>query len=130
MPDAYIEAAAVKLLGTAQDALQKNEAPRFTYQTKNDKNFMQRQHDTAMSSQGVVSLHDTLKAGDVFVFADADMGVDASIIIDVLTIKENGDNGIPTYEVTLRDEKQVSTIQKIQNKIESVINGAININRS
>ena len=128
MPDAYIEAAAVKLLGAALDALQKNEAPRFTYQPKIDKNFMQRQHDTAMSSQGVVSLHDTLKAGDVFVFADADMGVDASIIIDVLTIKENGDNGIPTYEVTLRDEKQVSTIQKIQNKIDSVINGGININ--
>ena len=67
MPDAYIEAAAVKLLGAALDALQKNEAPRFTYQPKIDKNFMQRQHDTAMSSQGVVSLHDTLKAGDVFV---------------------------------------------------------------
>ena len=128
MPDAYIEAAAVKLLGAALDALQKNEAPQFTYQPKIDKNFMQRQHDTAMSSQGVVSLHDTLKAGDVFVFADANMGVDASIIIDVLTIKENGDNGIPTYEVTLRDEKQVSIIQKIQNKIDSVINGAININ--
>ena len=128
MPDAYIEAAAVKLLGAALDALQKNEAPRFTYQPKIDKNFMQRQHDTAMSSQGVVSLHDTLKAGDVFVFADADMGVDASIIIDILTIKENGDNGIPTYEITLREEKQVSTIQKIQNKVDSVISGAININ--
>ena len=130
MPDAYIEAAAVKLLGAALDALQKNEAPRFTYQPKIDKIFMQKQHDYATASQGVASLHDTLKAGDVFQFADTDMGIDASIIIDVLTIKENGDNGLPTYEVALRDEKQISTIQKIQNKVDSVISGAISVNGS
>lgn len=128
LPDAYVDAAAIKLLQSSIEALKKNHAPRYTYKPRIDEIFMQRQHDTAISSQGVVSLHDTLKAGDVFVFADTDMGIDASIIIDVLSIKENGNNGIPTYDITLRDEKQVGTIQKITNKIDSVINGAVSIN--
>lgn len=123
MPDAYIDAAAVKLLQYSIEALKKNHAPRYTYQPRIDNTFMQRQHDTASASQGVVSLHDTLKAGDVFAFSDTDLNIDANVIIDILTIRENGDNGIPTYEVTLRNEKQVETIQKITNKIDSVISG-------
>ena len=123
MPDAYIDFAAVKLLRSSIEALKKNHATRYTYQPRIDEIFMQRQHDTAISSQGVVSLHDTLKAGDIFAFADNDLGIDANVIIDVLTIKENGNNGIPTYEVTLRNEKQVGTIQKITNKVDSIISG-------
>lgn len=123
MPDAYIDFAAVKLLRASIEALKKNHATRYTYQPRIDEIFMQRQHDTAISSQGVVSLHDTLKAGDIFAFADNDLGIDANVIIDVLTIKENGNNGLPTYEVTLRNEKQVETIQKITNKIDSIISG-------
>lgn len=128
MPDAYIDAAAVKLLQYSIEALKKNHAPRYTYQPSIDNIFMQRQHDTASASQGVVSLHDTLKAGDVFAFADTDLNIDANVIIDILTIRENGDNGIPSYEVTLRDEKQVGTIQKITNKVDSIISGATSIN--
>ena len=127
MPDEYIAAAAVKLLEASINALAKNHAPRYTYQPKIDNIWMQRQDDTAKSSVGIVSLHDTLKAGDVFSFADSDLGVDADIIIDVLTIKENADNGIPSYEVTLRDEKEVGTIQKIANKVDSIFSGAANI---
>lgn len=128
MPDAYIAAASVKLLQVSIEALKKNHAPRYTYQPRIDELWMQRQHDTAISSQGVVSLHDTLKAGDIFAFADTDLNIDANVIIDVLTIRENGNNGIPTYEVTLRDEKQVGTIQKITNKVDSIISGATQVN--
>ena len=125
MPDAYIEAASIRLLDAALNALQKNDAPRFTYQPEIDKIFMQRQHKSAVN-HGDISLHDTLKAGDIFAFADTDMGIDANIIIDVLIIKENGDNGIPTYDITLNDEKQISPIQKIQNKIDSFFSSPIN----
>ena len=127
MPDAYISSASVKLLKAAIEALKKNHAPRYTYQPRLDEIWMQRQHDKAMASKDVVSLHDTLKAGDIFSFADTDLNIDANIIIDSLTIRENGD-GIPTYEVTLRDEKQVGTIQKIANKVDSVISGATTVN--
>lgn len=137
LPEEYVTLASERLFDAAIEALRKNDAPRFTFQPRIDEIWMQRQDDLAKASQedpnvdDIPSIHDTLKAGDIFRFADGDiMGVDEndqpivnSIIIDVLTIKENGNNGIPTYEVTLRDEKQVSTIQKIQNKIDSLANG-------
>ena len=128
MPDAYIASASIKLLQASIEALKKNHAPRFTFQPRIDEIWMQRQHDTATSSQGVVSLHDTLKAGDIFSFADTDLNIDENVIIDVLTIRENGNNGIPTYDITLRDEKEVSPIQKITNKVDSIISGSTNIN--
>lgn len=126
MPDAYIDSAAVRLLQAAIEALKKNHAPRYTYQPRIDEIWMQRQHDSSIKNNDVVSLHDTLKAGDIFAFADDDLNIDANIIIDILTIRENGNNGIPTYEITLRDDKEVGTIQKISNKIDSVFSSAIN----
>ena len=130
LPDAYVTLASERLFDAAIAALRKNDAPRFTFQPRIDEIWMQRQDDMAHANH-ITSIHDTLKAGDIFRFADADvLGVDGndqpvvnSIIIDVLTIKENGNNGIPTYEVTLRDEKQISTIQKIANKVDSLANG-------
>ena len=122
LPDEYVEAASERLFFASLDALRKNHAPRYTFQPRIDEIWMQRQHDQATSG-GVASLHDTLKAGDIFLFADDDLGIDAQIIIDVLTIKENANNGIPTYEITLRDEKVVSAIDKIQNKIVSALGG-------
>lgn len=124
LPDSYIEAASEKLFFACVDALLANHAPRYTFQPRIDEIWMQRQHDTAIASGGAVeSLHDILKSGDLFSFADDDLLIDAKIIIDVLTIKENGNNGIPTYEVTLRDEKIASAIDKRLDKITSVISG-------
>lgn len=124
MPDEYINKASERLFDAAIEALRKNHDTRYTYQPKIDELWMARQHDESVASDGVVtSIHDTIKAGDIFQFEDEDLGIDAAIIIDVLAIKENGNNGIPTYEVTLRDEKQVSTIEKIQNKIDSLSSG-------
>ena len=64
----------------------------------------------------------TLKEGDIMLFKDDDLGIDAEITIDQLTIKEE-DGKIPTYEITLREEKEVGTIQKIQNQISSIASG-------
>lgn len=124
LPDSYIEAASVRLFDAAMDALRKNHLARVTYQPKIDHIWMAHQHDTAMASGGAIeSLHDTLKAGDYFSFADEDLNIDASIIIDILTIKEHADSGLATYEITLRDEKVVSTLEKRLEKIVSDASG-------
>lgn len=115
LPDEYVSASSEKLFDAAIEALQKNDTTRFTYQPRIDEIWMARQHDAAIKN-GETSLHDTLHAGDIFLFKDDDLGIDEGIIIDVLTIRERGNNGIPTYEVTLRNEKQVSSIQRMIDK--------------
>lgn len=124
LPDAYVEAASEKLLKYCIAYLDKNDYTRYVYQPKVDEIFMARQHDKAMAdSTGLTkSLYLTLKEGDIMLFKDDDLGIDAEITIDQLTIKEE-DGKIPTYEITLREEKEVGTIQKIQNQISSITNG-------
>ena len=121
MTSTYINASAVKLLGCSLQFLAKNDYTRYTYLPKVDEIEMARQHERAVASQGSErSLYLTLKEGDVMLFKDTDLGIDGDVFIDSLQIKENGNNGIPTFEVTLRNDKQVGTIQKIQNKIDSL----------
>lgn len=124
LPDEYIEAASEKLLRYSLAYLDKNDYTRYVYQPKVDDIFMARQHDTAISDPtGLTkSLYMTLKEGDIMLFNDEDLGIDAEITIDQLTIKEE-DGKIPTYEIILREEKEVGTIQKIQNQISSITNG-------
>ena len=124
LPDAYVEAASEKLLKYCIAYLDKNDYTRYVYQPKVDEIFMARQHDAAMAdSTGLTkSLYMSLKEGDIMLFKDDDLGIDAEITIDQLTIKEE-DGKIPTYEITLREEKEVGTIQKIQNQISSITDG-------
>lgn len=67
-------------------------------------------------------LHDSIKEGDLMLFEDEDLNINGSIIIDSLTIKE-GDALIPTYDITLRNDKAVGTLEKIQNQIDSIVGG-------
>ena len=124
LPDAYVDAASEKLLKYCIAYLDKNDYTRYVYQPKVDEIFMARQHDTATAdASGLTrSLYLTLKEGDIMLFKDEDLGIDAEITIDQLTIKEE-DGKIPTYEITLREEKEVGTIQKIQNQISSIVSG-------
>lgn len=124
LPDSYVNAASLKLLKYAIAYLDKNDYTRYVYQPKVDELFMARQHDKAVAdTTGTIkSLHDTLKAGDLMEFEDTDLGIGGIISIDQLTIKEE-DGKIPTYDITLRDDKEVGTIQKIQDKISSLQNG-------
>lgn len=119
----YIWAASRKLLRKAIHWLCKNDYTRYTYNPKIDEIYMARQDDEAQASGGkTVSLHDTLKEGDVLWFQDDDLMMDGKVYIDQLNIKENGNNGIPTYDVTLRNDVQVGTIERIQNKVDSIAN--------
>nr|WP_303255885.1 hypothetical protein [uncultured Prevotella sp.] len=124
LPDSYVKAASLKLLKYAIALLEKNDYTRYVYQPKVDEIFMARQHDAAMADEtgAIKSLHDTLKAGDLMDFRDDDLNISGTITIDQLNIKEQ-DGKIPTYEITLREDKEVGTIQKIQQQITSLENG-------
>lgn len=124
LPDSYVKAASLKLLKYAIAYLDKNDYTRYVYQPKVDELFMARQHDQAQADDtGVIkSLHDTLKAGDLMEFEDTDLRIGGVISIDQLTIKEE-DGKIPTYDITLREDKEVGTIQKIQQQISSLQSG-------
>lgn len=124
LPDSYVNAASLKLLKYAIALIDKNDYTRYVYQPKVDELFMARQHDQAQADDtGVIkSLHDTLKAGDLMEFEDTDLRISGTITIDQLNIKEQ-DGKIPTYEITLREDKEVGTIQKIQQQITSLESG-------
>lgn len=124
LPDSYVNAASLKLLKYAIAFIDKNDYTRYVYQPKVDEIFMARQHDQAQADDtGVIkSLHDTLKAGDLINFNDTDLNIEGIISIDQLTIKEE-DGKIPTYDITLREDKEVGTIQKIQQQISSLQSG-------
>ena len=124
LPDSYVNAASLKLLKYAIAYLDKNDYTRYVYQPKVDELFMARQHDQAKedTTGTIKSLHDTLKAGDLMEFEDTDLRIGGVISIDQLTIKEE-DGKIPTYEIILREDKEVGTIEKIQQQISSIQSG-------
>lgn len=124
LPDSYVNAASLKLLKYAIAFIDKNDYTRYVYHPKVDEIFMARQHDQAQADDtGVIkSLHDTLKAGDLMNFNDTDLNIEGVISIDQLTIKEE-DGKIPTYDIILREDKEVGTIQKIQQQISSLQSG-------
>lgn len=124
LPDSYVNAASLKLLKYAITFIDKNDYTRYVYQPKVDELFMARQHDQAQADDtGVIkSLHDTLKAGDLMEFEDTDLRIGGTISIDQLIIKED-DGKIPTYDITLREDKEVGTIQKMQQQISSLQSG-------
>lgn len=121
MPDVYIKAHSQRLLSSAKKWLAKNDYIRYSYIPKVDNIYMARQHDDAVANNQT-SIHDTIKEGDLMLFEDDDLGISGSIIIDSLSIKE-GDDMIPKYEISLKEEKIVGTLEKIQNQIDSIVNG-------
>lgn len=124
LPDSYIRAASIKLLKYSISYLNSNCKTRYAFQLKVDDLFMARQHDLSVSdsSGATKSLYKTLRAGDVMSIRDEDLGIYSDIVIEQITIKEEEGN-IPSYEITLRDDKSVGTIQKIQQNISSLQSG-------
>lgn len=122
MSSTYIEAASERLLEAALLFLSKNDYVRYTYLPKIDEIYMARERDDAYA-EGRDSIHDMITEGDLFHFLDDDLHIDGMVYIDQLTIKEYGNGQIPTYEVTLRDEKQVGTLQRIQNQVNTLVSG-------
>lgn len=124
LPDSYVNAASLKLLKYAIAYIDKNDYTRYVYQPKVDEVFMARQNDQATEDKTgtIKSLHDTLKAGDIMEFDDDDLHIGGKVTIDQLVIRENK-GGIPTYEVTLRNDVEVGTMAKIKQQISSLESG-------
>lgn len=121
LPDSYVNAASLKLLKYAIAYIDKNDYTRYVYQPKVDEVFMARQNDQATEDKTgtIKSLHDTLKSGDIMEFDDDDLHIGGKVTIDQLVIREN-EGGIPTYEVTLRNDVEVGTMAKIKQQISSL----------
>lgn len=125
LPSSYIGMASERLLEGALQSLSGNDYTRHTYVPRVDEIYMARQHDAVVRGvdelqYGTVSLHDTLREGDLMRFEDADLSVGGTIFIDQLQIKEYGNKQIPTYDVTLRESKSVGTIERIQQEIDAL----------
>lgn len=125
-PESYVTSSSEELLRYTIAKLLDNCYTRKTYTPKVDEIFMARQDDEAKTDTtgATKSLHDTLKEGDLLWIKDDDLGLqDKKVTIEKLSIKEQ--NGkIPTYEITLKEEKEVGTIQKMQNQISSIVSGS------
>lgn len=121
MTDFYISKASERLLARTLEALAKNDYARYTYAPKVDEIFMARDHQESVAANRK-SIYQTIKEGDLMDFSDAeDFGLDeAMIFIDTLNIKENGNADIPTFDITLRNDKQVGAIQRLQEQINSM----------
>ena len=121
MPDSYVEAASAKLLKYALVWLDKNDYTRYVFEPKVDEIFMAYQHDKAKADATgkTVSLYETLKAGSLLHFSDTDLKIDKSGVIERLVIREKL-GSIPTYDVTIKEDKDVGTLQKMQDAIDTV----------
>lgn len=108
MPDEYVENAEQKLLATAQAYLAAHDHAIYSYSIGMDELYMARNSE----------LHDEIKEGLKLNLYDADLGLDHSIIIQGLRIKEGGD--IPEYEVTLCEKPLASTIDKLWDAIDNI----------
>ena len=124
LPDAYVEYAAKKLLKYTIAWLDENDHTRYVYTPGIDNIYMARQNDEAEADATgkTISLYKTLRAGDMLTLSDEDLDIGTTMTIDQLTIKEN-EGKIPEYTVTLKEETQVGSIQRIENKIDAIVSG-------
>lgn len=127
LPASYIEAASVRLLIALCGRLDERDHIRYVYNPTVDNIYMARQHDAVTSgTDDSVSLHDTLRGGMRLKIQDIDLGIarddydSPSLYIDQLTIKEKGENGIPSYEVVLREEKEKGMLAKLTERISDI----------
>lgn len=117
MPDVYIEAASQRLQVAAEAYLSKNDYVRYTYIPTVDNIYLARQHENAEDNREK-SIYENIKEGDLMLFDDEDLGINGSVTISSLIIKEDLENSlIPEYEIVLQDKKSVGTLQKLQNQI-------------
>ena len=127
LPKSFVDLASKKLLEEALKHLATIDHQKYTYIPRIDEIEMQRQDDLASQSHGsIVSVHDTICAGMQMQVTDEDLGIDYSPFIDNITIKENGNNGIPTYDVVLKDEKDMTTLERIQSEVRGGRDAVIN----
>ena len=125
MPDAFIQAAEVKMLKAASDWLRDNGSTHFKYQPSIDDIFLKRNYDN-MIALGTVekSVYWRLYAGLKLSFygipdtPDADRPLE-SITIDSVSLTL-GEGLTRKVEIVLNDEPQQSTLQKVTTSVDNI----------
>ena len=110
MPEKYVEYAEEKLLNAAVSFLAEHDHVIYTYDIGVDEIYMARHVDV----QGLI------KEGMKLPVYDSDLGIDYSIIIQSLSIKDDGN--VPVYEISLSEKPIAGTIDKIWEAIDNVRN--------
>lgn len=130
MPDAYVQAAEMRLLVAASQYLRDNSRTKYNYEPKLDELFLARNYDRCVSRNAKEqSIYWNLYAGLRLPFfgspntdnADEELPL-VNIPIESLTIKE-GDGIIPKVELHLREGSSQSSIQQISARIDALYDG-------
>ena len=130
MPDAYVQAAEMRLLVAASQYLRDNSRTKYNYEPKVDELFLARNYDRCESMNAKEqSIYWNLYAGLRLPFfgspntdnADEELPL-VNIPIESLTIKE-GDGIIPKVELHLREGNSQSSIQQISARIDALYDG-------
>ena len=130
MPDTYVKMAEVRLLRAATDYLADNCETKFTYQPSIDDIYLQRNLDRMRKEERESdSIFWRLYAGLKFTFRgipanETDPAPLAEITIEKVTISM-GDGLTPKVELTLNDDVQQGTIQKLTTSVDRIYNGSI-----
>jgi hypothetical protein len=115
MPDVYVEAAEQRLLASALLYLKEVYETKYQFEPYLDEIYLANNPELAA----------TICEGMLLNFSDEDLGIAASVTISQLVIKE-GSALIPTYEVTLNDDVESSTLDKITAQIDKISSGLSN----
>ena len=130
MPDAYVKMAEVRLLKAATQYLADNCETKFTYQPSIDDIYLQRNYDNMVKAgTPSKSIFWRLYAGLKFTFRGVPSSVEvpapvADITIEKVTISM-GEGLTPKVELTLNDDVQQGTIQKLTTSVDRIYNGSI-----
>jgi len=130
MPDAYVQMAEVRLLRAASDYLSDNSETQFTYQPYIDDIYLQRNYDKMVEAgTPEKSIFWRLYAGLKFTFRGIPSSANDPLPLADLTIKQvtisMGDGLTPKVEMTLNDDVQQTTLQKLTTSIDRIYNGSL-----
>lgn len=130
MPDAYIRAAELRLLRAATEYLADNCETKYTYQPSIDDIYLQRNYDI-MEAAGTreKSIFWRLYAGLKFRFNGIPSNAGDQLPLVSMTIEQvaitRGEGLTPKVELTLNDDVQQTTLQKLTVAVDRIYNGSI-----
>lgn len=130
MPEAYIKMAEVRLLRAATDYLADNCDTQYTYQPYVDDIYLQRNYDNMVAAgTPQKSIFWRLYAGLKFTFRGIPASEDDSLPLIDLTIERvsisMGEGLTPKVEMTLNDDVQQTTLQKLTTSVDRIYNGSL-----
>lgn len=132
MPSVYIKAAEMRLLIAATQYLADNCDTKYTYEPSLDDIYLTRNYDRCESDGDVSkSVYWNLYAGLKFPFfgipetdSEDEILPFVNISIETITIKE-GEGLTPKVEITLNDDIQQTTYQRVTTAVDRIYNGSL-----